>query len=68
MVQLEVELEDGVWKPVIRCDCAHNFAHRDRYNLNGDHDKEDGSSPFILYPLRIPSDPGHTDISTFREF
>ena len=47
MVQLEVELEDGVWKPVIRCDCAHNFAHRDRYNLNGDHDKEDGSSRFI---------------------
>ena len=41
MVQLEVEVEDGVWKPVIRYDCAHNFSHRDRYNLKGDHDKEE---------------------------
>ena len=41
MVQLEVELEDGVWKPVIRYDCAHNFAHRDRYNQKGGHDKEE---------------------------
>jgi hypothetical protein len=40
MVQLEVEV-DGVWKAVIRYDCAHNFAHRDRYNLKGDHDKEE---------------------------
>ena len=37
---MEVETEDGVWKPVIRYDCAHNFAHRDRYNLKGDRDKE----------------------------
>jgi len=41
MVQLEVEVEEGVWKPVIRFDCAHDFAHRDRYNLKGDHDKEE---------------------------
>ena len=41
MVQLEVETEDGVWKPVIRYDCAHNFAHRDRHNLKGDRDKEE---------------------------
>ena len=41
MVQLEVELEDGVWKPVIRYDCAHNFVHRDRYNQEGGHDKEE---------------------------
>ena len=41
MVQLEVEVEEGVWKPVIRYDCAHNFAHRDRYNLKGDRDKEE---------------------------
>lgn len=41
MVQLEVEVEDGVWKPVIRYDCAHDFAHCDRYNLKGDHDKEE---------------------------
>jgi len=30
MVQLEVEVEEGVWKPAIRYDCAHDFAHRDR--------------------------------------
>lgn len=41
MVQLEVEVEDGIWKPVIRYDCAHDFAHRDRYNLKGDQDKEE---------------------------
>ena len=40
MVQLEVEVEEGVWKPAIRYDCAHNFAHRDRYNLKGECDKE----------------------------
>jgi hypothetical protein len=41
MVQLEVEVEEGVWKPVIRYDCAHDFAHRDRYNLRGDQDKQE---------------------------
>ena len=41
MVQLEVEVEEGVWKPAIRYDCAHDFAHRDRYNLKGDRDKEE---------------------------
>jgi len=41
MVQLEVEVEDGVWKPVVRYDCAHNFAHRDRYNPKGDREKEE---------------------------
>ena len=41
MVQLEVEVEDGIWKPVIRYDCAHDFAHRDQYNLRGDQDKQE---------------------------
>ena len=41
MVQLEVEVGEGVWKPVLRYDCAHDFAHRDRYNLKGDRDKEE---------------------------
>ena len=40
-MQLEVETEDGVWKPVIRYDCAHNFADRDHYRLKGDRDKEE---------------------------
>lgn len=40
MVQLEIEVEEAVWKPVIRYDCIHDFAHRDRYNLKGDRDKE----------------------------
>ena len=34
MVQLEV-LSKGEWKPVIRYDCAHGYAHCDRYNLEG---------------------------------
>ena len=41
MVQLEIEVDEGVWKPVLRYDCAHAFAHRDRYNLKGAHDKEE---------------------------
>jgi len=41
MVQLEVEVEEGIWKPVLRYDCAHDFAHRDRYNLDGEQVKEE---------------------------
>ena len=26
---------------MIRYDCAHNFAHHDRYNPKGHHDKEE---------------------------
>lgn len=26
---------------MIRYDCAHSFAHCDRYTLQGDHDKEE---------------------------
>ncbi len=39
MVQLEVRME-GVWKEVIRYDCAHGYAHRDTYNLLGKQKKE----------------------------
>jgi hypothetical protein len=41
VVQLEVEVETGKWSPVVRYDCAHDFAHRDRYNLQGEQRKED---------------------------
>jgi hypothetical protein len=41
MVRLEVEGEKDVWRPVLRYDCAHDFAHRDRYNLRGEQDKEE---------------------------
>jgi hypothetical protein len=34
VVQLEVEARDA-WKPVIRYDTAHGYAHIDRYNLRG---------------------------------
>lgn len=40
VVQLEIE-HKGVWKEVIRYDCAHGFAHRDAYNLHGKHKKEE---------------------------
>ena len=43
MVQLEIQLEDRAWKPVIRYDCVHGFAHCDRYNLKGDLDKQEVS-------------------------
>ncbi len=38
-VQLEVHHE-GRWKPVLRYDGAHGFAHRDRYTLKGERRKE----------------------------
>lgn len=40
MVQLEVEVAKGVWRPVIRYDCSHDFSHRDRYNLHGEQEKD----------------------------
>jgi hypothetical protein len=39
VVQLEIEVQ-GEWRPVIRYDCAHAFAHIDRYNLQGKREKE----------------------------
>ncbi len=39
VVQLEVEVP-GTWKPVIRYDTAHGFAHIDRYNPKGRAKKE----------------------------
>ncbi|MDP2603202.1 MAG: hypothetical protein Q8S00_11500 [Deltaproteobacteria bacterium] len=39
VVQLEVEVR-GIWKPAIRYDTAHGFAHIDRYNLKGRAKKE----------------------------
>lgn len=40
VVQLEVKV-GGIWKPVIRYDCAHDFAHVDRYNILGETLKEE---------------------------
>lgn len=34
IVQLEIKI-GGVWKEVIRYDCAHGYAHRDFYNVKG---------------------------------
>jgi len=34
VVQLEVKIDD-IWKVVIRYDCAHDYAHKDRYNNGG---------------------------------
>ena len=38
--QLEIFV-DGVWRPAIRYDSAHGFAHRDRYFLDGRSTKTD---------------------------
>ena len=39
VVQLEVKAKGG-WHMVLRYDCSHGFAHRDRYNLKGEQIKE----------------------------
>ena len=38
MVQLEVCV-DGDWKPVVRYDSAHGFAHMDRFDSEGNQKK-----------------------------
>jgi len=35
VVQLEIKYDDE-WRAALRYDCAHNFAHKDSYNLKGD--------------------------------
>lgn len=40
MVQLEIYHKE-VWKEVVRYDCAHGFAHRDSYSLQGKYVKEE---------------------------
>jgi hypothetical protein len=39
VVQLEIAVRNE-WKPVIRYDTGHGFAHIDRYNLRGNAQKE----------------------------
>jgi hypothetical protein len=34
MVQLEI-LVDAAWKEVVRYDCAHDYVHKDCYNIKG---------------------------------
>ena len=34
VVQLELKI-GGVWKEVLRYDCAHGYAHKDSYNIMG---------------------------------
>jgi len=38
LVQLEVKVR-GTWKPVIRYDCAHGFAHADVFDIHGRSEK-----------------------------
>jgi hypothetical protein len=38
VVPLEVRT-DGVWKEVIRCDCSHDYVHKDCYNIKGQRKK-----------------------------
>lgn len=38
MVQLEIK-HGGKWIPVLRYDTAHDFAHKDTYNIKGENRK-----------------------------
>jgi hypothetical protein len=35
VIQLEINI-GGVWKEVIRYDCAHDYTHKDCYNKSGE--------------------------------
>jgi hypothetical protein len=37
-VQLEINVE-GAWKEVVRYDCAHDYAHKDLYDIEGKQSK-----------------------------
>ncbi|MBI1744480.1 hypothetical protein HYR54_15640 [Candidatus Acetothermia bacterium] len=39
LVQLEVEMQPGAWKPVVRYDNVHGFPHRDQLNEEGEEKK-----------------------------
>ncbi len=39
VIQLEVKVGE-TWKPVLRYDCSHDYAHIDRYNIKGEQEKE----------------------------
>ena len=45
VVQLEVKVDEE-WKIVLRYDCAHDFSHVDRYNIDGEQRKEDLRLPY----------------------
>lgn len=45
VVQLEAKIR-GKWRPVIRYDCSHNFAHIDRYNIRGEKEREQLYLPY----------------------
>ena len=38
-VQLEIKIKNR-WMPVIRYDCAHGFAHIDKYDIHGNQTKQ----------------------------
>jgi ribosomal protein S13 len=38
VVQLEIKIGEE-WKEVIRYDCVHGYAHKDFYNIRGQHKK-----------------------------
>ena len=39
MLQLEIDVQ-GTWRPAVRYDTAHGFAHIDRFTLTGKRTKE----------------------------
>jgi hypothetical protein len=39
VIQLEVKVGEA-WKPVLRYDCSHDYAHIDRYTIKGEQEKE----------------------------
>jgi hypothetical protein len=45
VVQLEAKV-GGEWKVVLRYDCAHDFSHVDRYNIQGEQQKEELQLPY----------------------
>jgi len=56
LVQREIEVEGDVWRPVLRHDWAHDFAHRDRYNLQGEQSKEELPLSYTEAPDLVDQD------------
>jgi hypothetical protein len=65
-VQLEIQVKGG-WKPIVRYDTAHGFAHRDTYHADG----RVGKTPLPFGDcnslLTFAEDDLHTNWELYRE-
>jgi len=65
VVQLEIKSKE-LWKPILRYDCSHDYAHKDFYNVKG---KSRKLSLYLDYEdaLRFADDDINENWQIYRE-